>query len=86
MTTRDWDDDFPFGLPFALEEYEARMARVKAAMGGAGIDLLIADIAQSWRRTGAAICEVNAQPQFATPADAHLHDTREHDPSAWTPL
>lgn len=30
----------------------------------AGIDLLIPDIAISWLQTGAAICEVNAQPQI----------------------
>lgn len=31
----------------------------------AGVDLLLPDIAQSWRQTGGAICEVNAQPQFS---------------------
>jgi cyanophycin synthetase len=30
----------------------------------AGLDLLIPDIARSWRETGAAFCEVNAQPQM----------------------
>lgn len=35
----------------------------------AGVDLLIPDISRSWRETGAAICEVNSQPQMA----AHLH-------------
>lgn len=30
----------------------------------AGIDLLIPDIRRSWLETGAAICEVNAQPQL----------------------
>lgn len=30
----------------------------------AGIDLLIPDIAISWRQSGGVICEVNAQPQF----------------------
>ena len=29
----------------------------------AGVDLIIADIGQSWNVTGALICEVNAQPQ-----------------------
>lgn len=29
----------------------------------AGVDLLIADISMPWHRTGALICEVNAQPQ-----------------------
>ncbi len=31
----------------------------------AGIDLLIPDIAISWRESGAVICEVNAQPQMS---------------------
>jgi cyanophycin synthetase len=34
----------------------------------AGVDLLIPDIRRSWRESGAAICEVNSQPQMA----AHL--------------
>lgn len=32
----------------------------------AGIDLLIRDISVSWTTSGAAICEVNAQPQIST--------------------
>lgn len=31
----------------------------------AGIDFLVPDIATSWRDTGGAICEVNAQPQLS---------------------
>ncbi len=31
----------------------------------AGVDLLIPDISRSWIETGAAICEVNAQPQIS---------------------
>ena len=31
----------------------------------AGVDLLISDIAVSWKESGAVICEVNAQPQIA---------------------
>lgn len=31
----------------------------------AGIDLLVPDIRRSWRETGGAICEVNAQPQMS---------------------
>lgn len=34
----------------------------------AGVDLLVPDISRSWRESGAAICEVNSQPQMA----AHL--------------
>lgn len=32
----------------------------------AGVDLLLPDITRSWKETGGAICEVNAQPQFST--------------------
>ena len=32
----------------------------------AGVDLLIPDIAVSWLTSGAAICEINAQPQIST--------------------
>lgn len=32
----------------------------------AGVDLLLPDIGRSWKETGGAICEVNAQPQFST--------------------
>jgi hypothetical protein len=31
----------------------------------AGVDLLVPDIARSWRETGGGICEVNAQPQLS---------------------
>ena len=39
----------------------------------AGIDLIIPDVAVSWRSSGAAICEVNAQPQFGVSTQQHLH-------------
>jgi cyanophycin synthetase len=31
----------------------------------AGVDLLVPDIRRSWKKTGGAICEVNAQPQLS---------------------
>lgn len=34
----------------------------------AGIDLLMPDISRSWQQVGAAICEVNAQPQISSVA------------------
>jgi len=39
----------------------------------AGIDLLIPDIAISWRGTGAFICEVNGQPNLGQTTAAHLY-------------
>ena len=45
-----------------LAEKAARILRLDFA----GIDLLIPDIAVSWKDTGAAICEVNAQPGIGT--------------------
>lgn len=39
----------------------------------AGIDLIIDDISQSWRDIGAAICEVNAQPQLGGNLQKHVH-------------
>jgi cyanophycin synthetase len=39
----------------------------------AGIDLLIPDIAVSWRTSGAAICEVNGQPNLGQTTAAHLY-------------
>ncbi len=44
-----------------LAERAARLLRLDLA----GVDLLIPDIRQSWVKTGAAICEVNAQPQLS---------------------
>lgn len=39
----------------------------------AGIDLLIPDISRSWKETGAAICEVNAQPTIGSTTAKHLY-------------
>jgi len=39
----------------------------------AGVDLLIPDIARSWQETGAAICEVNAQPQLGATTAPQLY-------------
>ncbi|MBE0549815.1 MAG: acetate--CoA ligase family protein [Rubrivivax sp.] len=44
----------------------ARRAAAALRLDVAGIDLLIADIGQSWMEIGAVICEVNAQPQMFT--------------------
>lgn len=39
----------------------------------AGIDLLIPDIAVSWKCSGGAICEINAQPQLGSLTSSHLY-------------
>lgn len=39
----------------------------------AGVDLLIPDIAVSWLKSGAAICEVNAQPTLGQLTSGHLY-------------
>ncbi len=39
----------------------------------AGVDLLIPHVARSWRDTGAAICEVNGQPNLGQTTAAHLY-------------
>lgn len=68
------------GRPVAVNEQvhpdNARLA-VSAAqalrLDLAGVDLLIPDIARSWRESGAAICEVNAQPQLGATTGPHLY-------------
>lgn len=51
----------------ALACQAARALRLDVA----GVDLLLPDISLSWKVTGGAICEVNAQPQFSA-TSAHL--------------
>lgn len=53
----------------ALAERAARALRLDIA----GVDLLIPDIGQSWRNGGAAICEVNAQPDLGATTALHLY-------------
>lgn len=68
------------GMPVAVFDRvhpdNARLA-VRAAqalrLDLAGVDLIIPDIARSWREGGAAICEVNAQPQLGGTTSAHVY-------------
>ena len=39
----------------------------------AGVHLIIPDISRSWRETGAAIIEINAQPQLVAASQTHLY-------------
>ena len=39
----------------------------------AGVDLIMPDIAVSWKEVGGMICEVNAQPQFGGTTALHLY-------------
>lgn len=51
-----------------LAERAARVLRLDIA----GVDLLIPDIRRSWLEGGAAICEVNAQPQLSSHLPTYL--------------
>jgi Xaa-Pro dipeptidase len=70
---QDWDDDLPFGLPFALEEYQDRMARVRHAMAEAGLDLLMVTSPENiywltgYRTTGYYVYQIFLLPLDGTP-------------------
>lgn len=57
-----WDvtpNAHPDNLELALKAAEALRLDI------AGVDLLLPDIARSWKETGGVICEVNGQPQIS---------------------
>ena len=68
------------GMPIAafdtMHPDNARLA-VRAAralkLDLAGVDLIIPDLAVSWKESGAAICEVNAQPGLCGTTGHHLY-------------
>lgn len=66
----------PLGVFDDVHPDNARLA-IRAAqalqLDLAGIDILIPNIAQSWKETGAAICEVNGQPQLGGTTGKHLY-------------
>jgi cyanophycin synthetase len=39
----------------------------------AGVDLISPDITRSWKETGAAVCEINAQPQLGFVTNEHVY-------------
>jgi cyanophycin synthetase len=39
----------------------------------AGVDLITPDVSQSWQEVGAAICEINAQPQLGSVTSSHVY-------------
>ncbi len=55
-----------------------RLARDAAAvmrLDFAGVDLISTDIGTSWIDNGAAICEVNAQPQLGVSGESRIYET-----------
>lgn len=68
------------GMPVVVTEKmhpdNARLAERAATVVGldlAGIDLIIPDIAVSWRESRSGICEVNAQPELGGVTAGHLY-------------
>lgn len=68
------------GTPIAVFEHvhpDNALLAVRAAralkLDIAGIDLIIPDIAVSWKTNGAAICEVNGQPNIGQMTALHLY-------------
>lgn len=67
----------PIAVPVAGIHPDNLALAVRAAqalkLDLAGVDLLIPDIAVSWLDGGAAVCEVNAQPQLGRTTSLHLY-------------
>ena len=71
--TSDWPSDLPFGLPFSLDEYKARLAKVRAAMGAADLDLLLVSSPENiywltgYRTTGYYVYQLLLVPAAGEP-------------------
>ena len=67
----------PMAVPLAAIHPDNLALAVRAAhalkLDLAGVDLLIPDITVSWLAGGAAVCEVNAQPQLGRTTSLHLY-------------
>lgn len=51
----------------------AERAAAALRLDFAGVDVLMPDIRRSWRETGAAICDINAQPNLGQTTATHLY-------------
>ena len=68
------------GIPVSVTERvhpDNSLLAVRAAaalrLDLAGVDVLISDISRSWRESGCAVCEVNAQPGLGLITSSHLY-------------
>ncbi len=77
MSTNDWQDELPFGLPFDKTEYEARLKKAREGMAAAGLDLLVVSSPENiywltgYRTTGYYVYQLllvpaDGNPQFVT--------------------
>ncbi len=63
----------------------AERAALALQLDLAGVDLIMADIGQSWLETGALICEVNGQPQLGSSTTPGIYRQVLHEllPGPW---
>ena len=51
----------------------AALASAQIGLDLAGVDLILPDIARSWKETGGGICEINAMPEIGGTTSLHLY-------------